>query len=296
MEVNEITVDSYGWYFRNIFASNEKILKAIAKDIQKQIDRLNVAVKTALQPFLAVMKPRQSLLSCHRIAMDLEKALLPAAGLLESIPIGETVSRQRGLARPDGGEEIKYIVVMTKAGWPPLFDIPITFIRLLNTMYQDLDQEAFRAFAAKEITDLYDKKGINRICARWSGKRGIVKSLRFLKEALAAHNGKKYDLSVPMLIAQIEGVMVKINSSRTNDGLEPETFNAYIDSLFSRKNEYLPLKGMIIDGICRNFKWHDKTLSCLSRHAMLHGTRTDYGCHENSLKLILILDMMIHLI
>jgi hypothetical protein len=294
MEVNEITLDSYGWYFKRIFTSNEKIMRSIVKDIHKELLRLKGMVEDALKPFMKIARLKRSLSTCRHIALDLEKALVPSFDFFSSLPISEMVKKNAGAAGPDGLEDVKYIVVMTRAGWPPLFDIPIEFIRFINRQYQELGRDAFRSFAAKRITGLYGKKSVEAMGKRWSEKKKLALRFRFLKDALAAHNGRRYDLSIPTLVTELEGLPAKING-RTGK-LKPEQFKPYVDSLFSGRNDYLPLKGMIIDGLYKNITWGDAAIPSLSRYAMLHGTAVDGGLHEISLKLILILDMLVRLL
>ena len=72
MEVNEITLDSYGWFFRRICTVNEKTLKVIAKDIHKEILRLKDMIEEALRPFMKIVKMKRSLASCRLVALGLD--------------------------------------------------------------------------------------------------------------------------------------------------------------------------------------------------------------------------------
>jgi hypothetical protein len=294
MNVNEITVDSYSWYFKRLFASNDGILKPVSKEIKEKIGQLKSMVGKAVAPFLGIKKLKRSLLSYRQITLELEAALGPAVDFLKSIPISDTARRQNGADGPNEQEEIKYIVVMTKAGWPPLFDVPIDFIRRINSQYQSLGREAFRAYATKEITELYDKKVIAGMLVRWSKQKKLEALFPLLKGALAAYTGRKYDLALPMLTAMIEGIMTKTNGPA--GAIDPEQFSAYVDSLFSEKNDYLALKGMIIDNLIKDFKWGDRAILSMSRQALLHGVAAACAARDHSLKLILVLDMMIHIL
>ena len=203
------------------------------------------------------------------------------------------MKRNAGTSAPNEIEDVKYIVVMTRAGWPPLFDVPIDFIRLINRHHQESGRDVFRSLTAQRITELYDDKRVDALGIRWSERIKSAPRIGFLRNALAAHKVRKYDLSIPALVTEVEGFAARING-RTGK-LQPEQFNPYVDSLFSGRNDYLPVKGMIIDGLYKNFTWGDRAVPSLSRYAMLHGTADNGGLREISLKLILILDMLVRL-
>ena len=106
-----------------------------------------------------------------------------------------------------------------------------------------------------------------------------------LLSAIAAHYRDEFSLSVPVFLAQIEGILRDIGTLAPKDSLKPSIkrdwdsrtlfgmsdsaamFNAFLHRLYS---------GQARDG-------------SFNRNPILHGTDTSYGTRENSLTLILTL-------
>ena len=108
-----------------------------------------------------------------------------------------------------------------------------------------------------------------------------------------AHNLRMYNVSIPALLAQLEGLIVDSFHIKGNvDGhvlgmllsilLKSDTKKA-----FNFDNE---IHKYYNDNILIGFKHGDAIKSSLSRHAILHGADKAFGTEANSLKAILLFD------
>jgi hypothetical protein len=115
-----------------------------------------------------------------------------------------------------------------------------------------------------------------------------------LRDVIDSHINKKYTLSIPTLLPHIEGTLSEYYITNTEPG--KKKINIYIDYLLEENDRYLPFKGIIVDKLYEHFHWGDQYLPSLSRHAILHGADTNYYTEINSLKVILIFDMIIYIL
>jgi len=142
----------------------------------------------------------------------------------------------------------------------------------------------------------------------WSQNRCFVPRKTIIMDCLEAHKQGKYTLSVPTLLAQIEGIasdMVyqadillsggkkprlgktkSVVSSAINMGKKTH-FHAIHDTLLSFVEEPL-YRSRDFETEFRTIKKHRG----LSRHGILHGIQTKYNTYTNSLRLFLVLDIL----
>jgi len=190
--------------------------------------------------------------------------------------------------------EKKYILILAKCGWPPLWDIQIHNIDIINEQYDKTENfEEFRKELDNAILTYYKKNVFEEILKRWSSASEISHRYIILNDVIKAHIREEYTLSIPTILPQIEGT-IRENSNEKD--FNKKALGIYIDILLRDKDEYLPVKGLIVDDLYEHFKWGDKDIPSLSRHAILHGADIGYNTEKNSLRLILIYDMLIQLI
>lgn len=111
---------------------------------------------------------------------------------------------------------------------------------------------------------------------------------RLLKAALNAHRRQEYELSIPVLLAQTDGIckevagqylfMKRNNKPRTAIYVEQLASDAFTAALLSPLTEVLPI-GASEDQRPEGF-------SALNRHMVIHGESLDFGTKINSLKAI----------
>jgi hypothetical protein len=172
-----------------------------------------------------------------------------------------------------------------------LLDLPVSALdSLTESIESESDAEIDRSIA-KFYTKRLDEV-LNNLITVFSERKHLFQS------AFKAHKRKEYDLSIPILLAQADGVCldmlgVKLYSRR--EGI-PVTKNA-----LTMKIGCLPV-GEIVDSFfeplrsgsafslgkdkVKEKREYDTNYKVLNRHEVMHGIDVDYGNEVNGLKAI----------
>ena len=135
----------------------------------------------------------------------------------------------------------------------------------------------------------YDEAQRTRMLDEWAANPKLTNRMRILRTSVAASVDGQFDIAIPALLAQLEGVIVDV-FSHTGRMTEKKYKKFVLD--LSAKDAFL---GVRLDEFVRftvlaQFE-HGKALqSDLSRHAILHGGDTNYGTELNALKVIMLID------
>jgi hypothetical protein len=134
----------------------------------------------------------------------------------------------------------------------------------------------------------YRAHGIEDIRRDWIADDLISARLPILLDALKAHEEDRYNLSVPVVLAQLEGMVAearqhtgRFTTKTLFDYLHPIEVDG---SRFQRIAAKLVVKTLWVEFT------HGAAPPPLSRHAILHGADTAYGTGANSLRAILYFD------
>ena len=134
----------------------------------------------------------------------------------------------------------------------------------------------------------YQAHGIQDIRRSWEADHQIAARLPILMDALHAHDEQRYNLSVPVILAQLEGMVAaaKAHAGR----FTAKTLVAYLKPIVTGGSRFERIAAkLVVTTLWTEFE-HGGTTPPLSRHAILHGADTAYGTGANSLKAILFLD------
>jgi len=119
-----------------------------------------------------------------------------------------------------------------------------------------------------------------------------------VRAAFNAHQRQEYELSIPVILAQTDGIckdifnqylfMKQNKKPRTAIYIEQIATDAYTAALFSPLAQTLPI----------NESKSERTegSNALNRHAVLHGESLDYGTKINSLKAISLINYITHVL
>ena len=177
----------------------------------------------------------------------------------------------------------EYVNTLMQNGWYPPSDASSVEVRLLAEGFEE------------------DAEGANLVLSERfrSGLDDIESNLRstfpnrsdILGDAFEAHRQEKYNLSVPLLLIQADGIwldrcsqnlfyprLASAVADRVNK-VPDKTIRELVDAL---SNPSLPL--------ALSAKGRNPEFSELNRHQVLHGEVTDYGTEENSLKAVAFLN------
>jgi hypothetical protein len=189
------------------------------------------------------------------------------------------------------------------AGWPIAPSMPKTLIRRVVKLHQ----EGKSRYVSQAIIGYYRRNNYSplvEVVQRWRNHPLFALRTHIIEDALWAHRQGKYTLSVPALIAQVEGIMndyVVANGLPVRLGKIKEVYEAVLgDSMdydFStwaivetllyqlRTNTYLPTP--FEDELARPVRRRRST-----RHTILHGIMPGYNRESHSLRAFLLLDAL----
>ena len=142
---------------------------------------------------------------------------------------------------------------------------------------------------AKAREAFYDEAQRTRMLDEWAANPKLTNRMPILRTSVAASVDGQFDIAIPALLAQLEGVIVDV-FSHTGD-MGGSKYREFF-KLLSAKDAFLgvQLYDFVSSTVIVSFK-HGKALqSDLSRHAILHGGDTNYGTELNALKVIMLID------
>ena len=176
--------------------------------------------------------------------------------------------------------------MLTRLAWP--------FPGHLGSKWLD---DVARSFLAGVLTDLnvtdvflnqYLKHGLQDIRRDWQQDSLIATRLPILLDALRAHEEQRYTLSVPVLLAQLEGLVAAAKQHQV--WFTRKILIEYLKPIRAKGSRFHRITArFVVETLWSDFH-HGATVPALSRHAILHGADLQYGTAGNSLRAILYFD------
>lgn len=132
---------------------------------------------------------------------------------------------------------------------------------------------------------------------KWSNRKTI------LADAFDAHSNKLYTLSVPVMLAQADGMALEILGAflfTDNKGKIAEKANKVIKDKFEQRALAKSFLGLLIESSGLRVSTYERdnqnakgfSISSLNRHGVLHGIDCDYPKECNSLRAIALIDFL----
>jgi hypothetical protein len=157
------------------------------------------------------------------------------------------------------------------------------------------------------VNTLMDNERVNQTLSVWKKRPEISKRLPLIEEAIEAHIGGKFYLSVSTLIPQVEGLLrdalqsmdqnIDFTSIRKED---IKRATCALKDSWKSQDYALPEATLLLeslpDAVSDIYEEYDPTKSVpgkLYRHGVCHGLQTDFNYKKNSIRLILLLDRII---
>ena len=203
-----------------------------------------------------------------------EALLVVPAYLVEDVGAEDSSGVRAKLLNKDS------LQVFTKHGWHPTADMALAQIGLLARELDDPEDE--RVASARQVF-------INKFRAEAENiEQRLVRSFptrsSIISDAFQAHRGEEYNLSVPVFLAQADGIWY----DRCGTNIFRKTRNAIKKAANSISHGimYEMISSLGNDWQLGRHGRPSASFKGLNRHQVLHGTVTDYGTEENSLKAI----------
>jgi hypothetical protein len=194
-------------------------------------------------------------------------------------------------------EDIKvFKAAMVELGYPPHDELDIRLMRSIAQDFREEGKESVEEYIDEFMCEFYSPAIIQKISSKWEQYNFLKKRLPLLRSAIRAHNIGMYDLVVPSVISQFEGVIVDAFDIKGNvNGAIQEILygtlllkeNSFVWDFDEEVHSYYSQKVLV------GFAHGKKAKSEISRHAILHGGDTDFGLETNSLKVILLFDYIV---
>jgi hypothetical protein len=265
--------------------------------IQKQYEPLShiAASMAAIEPLshsmaasmAAIQKQYEPLTHITAYIADIQKQYKPLLAFIAA-------------TFPKRSERKRQYEVLLKCGWPPIMHIPIPTMRKLVSLYEKYSQDGLeqKAVAAvnKAICKILGSAFVKKTKAKWQKKKSLARCTKILSKALDAHIRGDYELSVPALCPQLEGIIAQ-NFGHIGH-LWGKELTEYYEKVFRGKEDGTDIeeehaRRFALDVLLAPFKFGQVLLPGLARHQILHGADCDYPTEETSLKVILLLDLVI---
>lgn len=187
----------------------------------------------------------------------------------------------------------RFAAAMLALGWPPVMDIYVSQVREIAVRFESEDSEALADEVSAFLLEFYDQATLERKLDDWRRLRWVEERLPILERVVQAHCDGQYELSVPAMLPQIEGVVA---SGFGHVGrLSGKALASLFDRLLAQgdgttDNAYLEYLNTVV---LVSFEHGTPIGSSLSRHAILHGADTSYATAANSLRTILLFDYLV---
>lgn len=163
-----------------------------------------------------------------------------------------------------------------------------------NGWFYDMN---FTTFESKKLDDKFFmehfENNIEYICK--SLVDNYPKRAKIIEKAIKSHKIGDYELSIPVLLSQIDGIYKEETQTEYFQKLEKKKTTIEENVIKEIKNSHNDIMNILIIPFCSNltisYSEKDRNKSGLNsfdlnRHAILHGESTDYGTKINSLKTI----------
>lgn len=254
------------------------------------------AFQNSLAPIIAEQK------KWHRIAdsFELPKIVLPDLTLTKQVeefrrsieglvsPAFEGLQRSFRELPPRTQEAL---ILLGTHGWYLDLEMPLSGLWKLEKALTDGNI----AEAEDALVEYYESR-IDKI------EKSIVERFpnreKLIGAALNAHRRQEYELSIPVLLAQTDGICKEVvneylflkqnRKPRTAIYVEQVAADTYQAALLSPLAQTLPI------GASEHER--DASFSELNRHMVLHGESLDYGNKTNSLKAISLINYVAHVL
>ena len=182
--------------------------------------------------------------------------------------------------------------VMASVGWPPPRGASLALVREVISLSRGDDA---RRGIDRLMVEAYSSDAIEELLSTWHSRLPCRRRLHILDAAVAAHLRGDYYCSVPVLLAQCEGLIVDGTGHRGR--MTGPDLRKHVDELFDRRDT----KGLrhaindavydfFVSEVIVPFEHGKEIASSLSRHAIMHGGDVGYGTASSSLKALLLLD------
>jgi hypothetical protein len=273
--------------------------------LQNSIHLLQRAVGSVTQAMGALVE-QEAFKRARELSVILNDALFPTS-ILErirlAIPAGieSIITKAADSLRWAKAQEAweraadEYAVIMIKAEWPPVLDIPSSAVYDIVSESKSMSPDQFKSEITKFLLDFYDEQQLKAKLERWKSIPILSRRYAILQAIVTAHLEGRYELTVPVALIQMEGFLGDVSAHKGI--MRSADVERYLGALFDDRAFTSPfdrVKSLILQNVLMRFEWGERIAGTISRHAIVHGADTEYGTESASLKCILLFDYLVY--
>lgn len=192
---------------------------------------------------------------------------------------------------------IDLIVSLAELGWPPPLELNIDEMDQIKVEFIEKDSPAqnleYTRYIEKMLLNFFDHERLNHMKKSWQTKAWFKDRYPLLDSAVQGHCLELFSLTVPVLLAQSEGLLV--DGFRHMGYMGEIQQKMYFKKLLKtdKSKEYEEsLNKYIADSLLMQSIHGQGEKTKLSKHAIAHGEDVEYGTAANSLRMILLVDFI----
>jgi len=220
---------------------------------------------------------------------------------LNSFNFRERLLDLRRLAERAEEATLNFKTIMIELGFPPHDFMPINITGRVIQLHEKKGIEYTKRFLERYMCMfIYNKERLIDMRNSWQQAEWLEKRLPIISTIIKGHLNGYYMLTVPAMLAQIEGVLVegilKLEAVAPDEQIKYKHQKSFLGQfLLGDKGSFSfdeQIEEFYLNTVLVNFDRGKEVESDLSRHAILHGEDVSYGTKINSLKGILIFDYL----
>jgi len=169
--------------------------------------------------------------------------------------------------------------LLGEKGWYISLDMPLSSLVKIVSENSESDKDDLDEIMSEYFRE-HSQSIIDNIALNFPNRGKVIRS------AFKAHNNGDYDLSIPVFLAQADGICYEIigiqlygrkkGKPKTEKYVEKLSADTFMTALLEPFRTPLPISASKCD--------RNEINDYLNRHAVLHGEYSDYGIEINSLK------------
>lgn len=191
--------------------------------------------------------------------------------------------------------ETAFMDLMVDGDWPPPLDVSLPEVRALMAAFED-DPDAVRRDLDAWVTSKCTEDGLRRALEVWVASPFGLRRREPLEAAVRAHLGGEFFCSVPVMLAQTEGLVCDFHGADREKYLTGHLVKTVRTALDSPL--LAGVKGHVGTALCRYYlesvlksvRSEAASEGEMRRHLILHGGDCSYGTPVMSWKSILLFD------
>lgn len=252
------------------------------------IDEIARLMEKQLQPVRVAFQQIQDTLG--RPLEEIANALAPIADFQENVirslaPINDWVS---SIAEhlEELSEPVRLaFLLLGQEGWYISLDMPVSDFPKLGEALIAGEKEMVDEYCSRYFTENIARI-LNELISNHPERAGI------LKAAFKAHKEGQYELSIPVILAQSDGICFKLIEYQLYSKEMAKTGRVPTTSKYVEKYDGTPIITAFLEPLRSSMpisyskRERDDSETSLNRHAILHGESVNYATEINSLKAI----------